>query len=174
MLNKAEGLTCAKPDGAFYVYPSCAGTIGKKTPGGTIIKTDLDFVSYLLEEEGVAVVQGDAFGLSPYFRISYATATDLVTEACTRIQRACASLNTRATDTLIRHAEVIARQTDPAPRQRHRLAGISRHCDADQVAIADNAVGRIELDPAGSGQIDLHPGMGGTAADMAVAIEIGA
>jgi aspartate aminotransferase len=92
MLNKAEGLTCAKPDGAFYVYPSCAGLIGKKTPAGSIIKTDLDFVSYLLEEEGVAVVQGDAFGLSPYFRISYATATDLVTEACTRIQRACAKL----------------------------------------------------------------------------------
>jgi aspartate aminotransferase len=92
MLNKAPGLSCLKPDGAFYVYPSCAGTIGKRTPSGEVIKTDTDFVTYLLEAEGVAVVQGEAFGLSPYFRISYATATELIEDACRRIQRACQAL----------------------------------------------------------------------------------
>jgi aspartate aminotransferase len=91
-LNKAKGITCIKPEGAFYVYPSCAGTIGKKTPAGKVIETDMDFVTYLLEEEGVAVVQGSAFGLSPYFRISYATATDQVIDACKRIKRACEKL----------------------------------------------------------------------------------
>ncbi len=93
LLNKAPGLSCLKPDGAFYVYPSCAGTIGKRTPAGDVIKTDTDFVAYLLEAEGVAVVQGAAFGLSPYFRISYATATDQVEAACRRIQRACQALS---------------------------------------------------------------------------------
>jgi len=92
LLNKAPGLTCAKPGGAFYVYPSCAGTIGKKTPDGGAIRSDTDFVTYLLESVGVAVVQGEAFGLSPAFRISYATRTDLVEEACRRIQRACQAL----------------------------------------------------------------------------------
>ena len=92
LLNKAPGLSCLKPDGAFYVYPSCAGTIGKRTPSGQVIKTDTDFVAYLLEAEGVAVVQGAAFGLSPYFRISYAIATEQVEEACRRIQRACQAL----------------------------------------------------------------------------------
>jgi aspartate aminotransferase len=92
LLNKAPGLSCLKPDGAFYVYPSCAGTIGKRTPSGQVIKTDTDFVTYLLEAEGVAVVQGAAFGLSPYFRISYATATEQVEDACRRIQRACQAL----------------------------------------------------------------------------------
>jgi aspartate aminotransferase len=92
MLNEAKGLTCRKPDGAFYVYPSCAGTIGKKTPDGKVIETDTDFVTYLLESEGVAAVQGTAFGLSPYFRISYATSTDVIEDACRRIQRACAAL----------------------------------------------------------------------------------
>ena len=92
MLNKAKGIHCAKPEGAFYVYPSCAGTIGRKTPQGKTIANDTDFVTYLLEAEGVAVVQGEAFGLSPYFRISYATSTEALTEACTRIQRACAAL----------------------------------------------------------------------------------
>ena len=92
LLNKAKGLHCPKPEGAFYVYPSCAGTIGKKTPQGKVIGSDGDFVEYLLEAEGVAVVQGTAFGLSPYFRISYATSDDLLREACTRIQRACAAL----------------------------------------------------------------------------------
>ncbi len=92
MLNQAKGLKCPRPEGAFYVYPSCAGLIGKKTPAGKVIETDGDFVTYLLESEGVAVVQGAAFGLSPYFRISYATSDEALREACTRIQRACASL----------------------------------------------------------------------------------
>ena len=92
MLNKAPGLSCLKPDGAFYVYPSCAGTIGRHTPSGKVIETDGDFAAYLLEVEGVAVVQGTAFGLAPHFRISYATSTEKLRDACTRIQRACAAL----------------------------------------------------------------------------------
>ncbi|MCB9959607.1 MAG: aspartate transaminase [Rhodospirillaceae bacterium] len=92
MLNAADGITCAVPEGAFYVYPSCAGAIGKTTPDGKVLATDEDFVTYLLESEGVAVVQGAAFGLSPFFRISYATSTEALKEACTRIQRACAAL----------------------------------------------------------------------------------
>jgi aspartate aminotransferase len=92
MLNQANGIECAVPEGAFYVYPSCAGVIGRTTPAGKLIETDDDFVLYLLESEGVACVQGSAFGLSPYFRISYATATTLLEEACGRIQRACAAL----------------------------------------------------------------------------------
>lgn len=91
-LNRAEGLSCNTPEGAFYVYPSCAGVIGKTTPEGKVIETDSDFVTYLLESQGVAAVQGAAFGLSPYFRISYATATEALEEACARIQRACAAL----------------------------------------------------------------------------------
>jgi aspartate aminotransferase len=92
MLNEAKGLRCPMPDGAFYVFPSCAGTIGRKTPDGKTIKTDTDFVTYLLESAGVAVVQGSAFGLAPYFRISYATSSEALREACTRIQKACAAL----------------------------------------------------------------------------------
>ncbi|MBL8642032.1 MAG: pyridoxal phosphate-dependent aminotransferase [Alphaproteobacteria bacterium] len=92
MLNAAEGITCQKPEGAFYVYPSCAGCIGKTTPDGKVISSDADFVTYLLETVGVAAVHGEAFGLSPYFRISYATSTDALVEACTRIQKACADL----------------------------------------------------------------------------------
>lgn len=92
MLNQATGLSCHTPEGAFYVYPSCAGVIGKTTPNGDKIQTDDDFITYLLEAEGVAAVQGSAFGLSPYFRISYATSTDLLKEACARIQRACDAL----------------------------------------------------------------------------------
>ncbi len=92
MLNEAEGLDCPMPDGAFYVYPSCAGMIGKKTPEGKVLKTDGDVVGYLLESEGIAAVHGKAFGLSPHFRVSYATSTELLIEACTRIQRACAAL----------------------------------------------------------------------------------
>jgi len=92
MLNQAKGLRCARPEGAFYVYPSCEGAIGKKTPSGKTIANDSDFVDYLLESEGLSVVQGTAFGLGPAFRISYATATDLVEEAGRRIQRACANL----------------------------------------------------------------------------------
>jgi aspartate aminotransferase len=93
MLNQAKGLHCPKPEGAFYVYPSCAGTIGRKAPGGKTLETDEDFVTYLLESEGVAVVQGSAFGLAPHFRISYATSTSALEEACRRIQRACGALN---------------------------------------------------------------------------------
>ena len=92
MLNQANGISCATPEGAFYVYPSVSGTIGKSTQQGQLIKTDADFVTALLEEEGVAGVHGEAFGLSPYFRISYATDTKLLEEACNRIQRFCASL----------------------------------------------------------------------------------
>jgi aspartate aminotransferase len=92
MLNRCAGLHCPRPEGAFYVYPSCAGTLGRKTPGGKIIETDTDFATYLLEAEGVAVVPGTAFGLAPHFRISYATANEELREACTRIQRACAAL----------------------------------------------------------------------------------
>jgi aspartate aminotransferase len=92
MLNQAKGIDCATPPGAFYVYPSCAGCIGKETPDGKVIRTDEDFVTYLLETEGVAVVQGAAFGLSPHFRISYAEATEILEDACARIQRACAAL----------------------------------------------------------------------------------
>ena len=93
MLNKAPGIFCPKPEGAFYVYPSCAGCIGKKTPDGKTIKNDEDFVTYLLESVGVAVVQGAAFGLEPHFRISYATSEKALEEACRRIQKACAALS---------------------------------------------------------------------------------
>jgi len=96
MLNKAEGLSCHKPEGAFYVYPSCAGLIGKTTPSGKVLATDEDVVAYFLETEGVAVVHGAAFGMSPFFRISYATSKDVLTDACTRIQRACKALNGKA------------------------------------------------------------------------------
>lgn len=92
MLNQASGLRCGTPEGAFYLYISCAGTIGRKTPDGATIENDTDFVTYLLESEGVAVVQGAAFGLSPYFRISYAASNAELEEACRRIQRACAAL----------------------------------------------------------------------------------
>ncbi len=92
MLNQATGLDCPTPEGAFYVYPSCKGVIGKKTPDGKVIENDEDFVTYLLEAEGVAAVHGAAFGLSPHFRISYATATEVLEDACQRIQRACANL----------------------------------------------------------------------------------
>jgi aspartate aminotransferase len=93
MLNQAKGIQCLVPDGAFYVYPSCAGAIGRRTPAGKLIETDGDFTAYLLEAEGVAVVQGTAFGLAPHFRISYATSTEKLRDACTRIQRACAALD---------------------------------------------------------------------------------
>jgi aspartate aminotransferase len=92
MLNQANGLQCPKPEGAFYVYPSCSGTIGKTAPNGKKLVTDEDFVTELLETEGVAVVQGTPFGVGPAFRISYATATTALEEACTRIQRFCGNL----------------------------------------------------------------------------------
>ena len=92
MLNQATGIRCANPEGAFYVYPSVEGLIGKTAPDGTVITDDEAFTTALLEAEGVAVVQGAAFGLSPYFRISYATSEAVLEEACTRIQRFAASL----------------------------------------------------------------------------------
>ncbi|MEX2409251.1 MAG: pyridoxal phosphate-dependent aminotransferase [Rhodovibrionaceae bacterium] len=91
-LNQVPGLACARPEGAFYVYPSCAGCIGKTTPEGKKISSDGDFVTYLLEAEGVAAVQGEAFCLSPHFRISYATSTEALEDACARIKRACEAL----------------------------------------------------------------------------------
>ena len=92
MLNAAEGISCPTPEGAFYVYPSIAGLIGKSTPAGTVIADDETFATQLLEETGVAVVFGAAFGLSPNFRVSYATSDDNLKEACSRIQSFCASL----------------------------------------------------------------------------------
>jgi aspartate aminotransferase len=91
-LNACEGITCAVPEGAFYVYPSIDGCIGKTSAGGTLIDTDEAFATALLEEHGVAVVFGAAFGLSPYFRVSYATSEEALTEACRRIQSFCAGL----------------------------------------------------------------------------------
>ena len=92
MLNAAPGIRCHRPEGAFYVYPSCAGVIGRRTPDGSELRDSEGFARYLLEGEGVAVVHGAAFGLDPYLRISYATATELLEEACTRIIRACEAL----------------------------------------------------------------------------------
>jgi aspartate aminotransferase len=92
MLNQAKGIECPRPEGAFYVYPSCKGAIGKSSPSGRMIANDEDFVTELLENEGVAVVQGSAFGLGPAFRISYATKTSDLEEACKRIQRFCGDL----------------------------------------------------------------------------------
>jgi aspartate aminotransferase len=92
MLNQAHGLKCPTPEGAFYVYPSCAEAIGRKAPSGKTIDTDEDFVSELLDSEGVAAVHGSAFGLGPNFRISYATSNELLEEACARIQRFCGAL----------------------------------------------------------------------------------
>ncbi|MFP7571943.1 pyridoxal phosphate-dependent aminotransferase [Marivita sp. S2033] len=92
-LNSAIGITCAVPEGAFYVYPSIEGCIGKTSARGTLIDTDEAFATALLEEQGVAVVFGAAFGLSPYFRVSYATSDALLAEACRRIQTFCAGLN---------------------------------------------------------------------------------
>lgn len=92
MLNQATGIDCPSPEGAFYVYPSCAGLIGKKTEAGKVIASDEDFVTELLQTEQIAVVHGSAFGLGPNFRISYATSEDLLEESCKRIQRFTASL----------------------------------------------------------------------------------
>ena len=93
MLNQASGIACPTPQGAFYFYPGCAGCISKSTPEGSRIENDLDFATSLLAAEGVAVVHGEAFGLSPHFRISYATSNEELEEACQRIQRFCASLS---------------------------------------------------------------------------------
>lgn len=91
-LNEIEGIICSTPPGAFYVYPSCADLMGKKSPNGEIIDSDEKFMNYLLESEGVAGVQGEAFGLSPYFRLSYATDENTLKDACNRIARACTAL----------------------------------------------------------------------------------
>jgi aspartate aminotransferase len=92
MLNQAHGIECPKPEGAFYVYPTVRKLIGKKAPSGKVIATDEDFASELLQSEGVAVVHGAAFGLSPYFRISYATSSKVLEDACSRIQKFCGDL----------------------------------------------------------------------------------
>jgi len=92
MLNQAKGLSCPTPEGAFYVYPSCGGVIGKTAPSGKVIGNDEDFVTELLAQEGVAAVHGAAFGLEPFFRVSYATSNEALEDACERIQRFCGSL----------------------------------------------------------------------------------
>lgn len=92
MLNDAPGLECPTPEGAFYVYPDCSGLIGKKTPSGKVIESDEDLIGYFLDEAQVAAVHGGAFGMSPGFRVSYATSEDVLKEACSRIQAACAAL----------------------------------------------------------------------------------
>jgi aspartate aminotransferase len=92
MLNQASGLVCPTPEGAFYVYPSCEALIGRTAPSGRVIGSDKDFANELLESEGVAVVFGEAFGLSPFFRISYAISEAILEDACGRIQRFCASV----------------------------------------------------------------------------------
>ena len=91
-LNEIDGITCSKPDGAFYVYPNCQDILGKITPNGKKISSDEDFMTYLLEDQGVAGVHGSAFGLSPYFRLSYATSDHILEDACNRIQLACSKL----------------------------------------------------------------------------------
>ena len=92
-LNTIEGISCKIPEGAFYVYPSCKGIIGRKTNDGKVINSDEDFMNFLLDTEGVAGVHGEAFGLSPYFRLSYATSDEILEDACNRIERACNSIN---------------------------------------------------------------------------------
>jgi len=92
LLNDIDGLSCLSPQGAFYVYPTCVGVIGKETPDGKKISNDEDFMNYLLESEGIAGVHGAAFGLSPYFRLSYATSDEILKDACARIKRACEKL----------------------------------------------------------------------------------
>jgi aspartate aminotransferase len=92
LLNATPGIRCHVPEGAFYVYPSCTGIIGRTTPSGSVIRTDADFVMYLLEAERVAVLQGDAYGMSPFFRISFAASLDTLQEGCRRIRQACAAL----------------------------------------------------------------------------------
>jgi aspartate aminotransferase len=92
LLNAIDGINCRTPDGAFYIYPSCAGLIGRKRPDGRILESDLDVALYFLEDAGVAVLDGSAYGLSPYLRLSIATSLDAIEDACARIKRACAAL----------------------------------------------------------------------------------
>lgn len=93
VLREARGITCIAPDGAFYLFPSCAGLMGKRTPAGTVIETDTDFTLYLLEQESVAVLDGASYGISPSFRLSIATSTANLLEGCKRVVRACAALH---------------------------------------------------------------------------------
>ncbi len=88
-LNRIDGIQCRRPEGAFYAFASCAGVLGRTTPGGRVLESDRDFCAWLLDEVNVAVVPGSAFGLSPYFRISYATSAAELTEAMTRMGEAC-------------------------------------------------------------------------------------
>jgi len=96
-LNRIDGITCRRPDGAFYTYASCEGMLGRVTPDGKSLRDDRDFCAWLLEAANVAVVPGSAFGLSPYFRISYATSEAELTEAMARITAACAQLQAAET-----------------------------------------------------------------------------
>ena len=93
MLNAAPGVSCRKPEGAFYVFPRIAGAIGKRTPQGKIIETDLDFMLYLLDYAEVGVLHGAAYGMSPYIRIAYSESAEILREGCNRIHHACALLN---------------------------------------------------------------------------------
>jgi aspartate aminotransferase len=93
LLNAIDGITCGTPDGAFYIYPSCAGLIGRRRPDGRILETDLDVALYFLEDAGVAVLDGTAYGLSPYLRLSIATSLDAIEDACARLKRACEALH---------------------------------------------------------------------------------
>jgi aspartate aminotransferase len=95
LLNAIDGITCRTPDGAFYIYPSCAGLIGRRRPDGRILESDLDVALYFLEDAGVAVLDGSAYGLSPYLRLSIATSFEAIEDACARIKRACAALQQR-------------------------------------------------------------------------------
>jgi len=95
LLNAIDGITCKTPDGAFYIYPSCAGLIGRRRPDGRTLESDLDVTLYFLEEAGVAVLDGSAYGLSPYLRLSIATSLEAIEDACTRIKRACEALQQR-------------------------------------------------------------------------------
>src|SRR5438046_8665120 len=92
LLNAIDGISCGTPDGAFYIYPCCAGLIGRRRPDGRILETDLDVALYFLEEAGVAVLDGSAYGLSPYLRLSIATSLDALEDACARMKRARAAL----------------------------------------------------------------------------------
>lgn len=91
-LNAIDGLSCIRPEGTFFAYPSCGGLVGKRAPDGRVMESDQDFAAYLLESAGVATVPGTAFGRSPHFRVSFASSTELLEEACERIGRACAAL----------------------------------------------------------------------------------
>ncbi len=92
LLNEVPGISCHQPEGAFYVFPSCEGVLGRKTPAGRVLESDEDFILYLLDEENLAVLQGAAYGVSPFFRISFAASMALLEEGCRRVRRACEKL----------------------------------------------------------------------------------